>query len=195
MSNFVGKHRADFGFDAVDGHHGGSEKEFAHVDLFGGTGSEAKIVFGNALLRQELGFNGLLGQINLGVCTRPRVALLNKIPIKDMDTAVLMFSAAARGIARAFALKVEDGTIPEKVADQGFFVVTVFINYGSTNYQLVEDNNHEATKLAIDNFMLDTNTREHMLSHKDDLHALSPAAAEAAAKAAEAAKNAAAGQP
>ncbi|MSR67714.1 hypothetical protein EXS65_02735 [Candidatus Peribacteria bacterium] len=77
------KHRADFGFDATDGHHGGKETEFAHVDLFGGTGSEAKIVFGQALLQQSLAFNGLLGQINLGVCTRPRVAILNKIPIKD----------------------------------------------------------------------------------------------------------------
>ncbi|MSR67715.1 hypothetical protein EXS65_02740 [Candidatus Peribacteria bacterium] len=58
--------------------------------------------------------------------------------------------------------------------------MTVFINYGSADYKLVEDNNHEATKLAIDNFMFDTNNRAHMLAHKDDLHALSPAAAEAA---------------
>lgn len=169
--------RANFGFDAVDGHHGGDEKEFAHIDLFGGTSSAAKIVFGNALLVQTKGFNGLLSQINLGVCTRPRVAILNKIPIESIDTAVLMFSAAARGIARAFALKVEDGTIPEELADQGFFVVTVFINYGSTDYKLVEDNNHAATLLAIDNFVYDTNDRAHMIAHKDDAHALAPKAA------------------
>lgn len=128
----------------------GDGNEVAHVDLImGPRGSAAELAFCNALTNNKDGFTSLLAVVAPNLLCKPNTILFNKVTIKGAKQAVQMFGPAQRAVAMAVADCVEDGTIPEKEADDIFIAVGVFIHWDASDDKKIQDFNYQATKESI----------------------------------------------
>jgi len=115
----------------------------------GPRGSAAELAFCNSLTNNKDGFTSLLAVIAPNLLCKPNTILFNKVTIKGAKQAVQMFGPAQRAVAMAVADCVEDGTIPEKEADDVFVAVGVFIHWEAADDKKIQDYNYQATKEAI----------------------------------------------
>ena len=128
----------------------GEGNEVAHIDLvMGPRGSAAETAFCNTLANNKDGFTSLLAVVAPNLACKPSTVMFNKVTIKNATQAVQMFGPAQRAVAMAVADCVEDGTIPEKEADDIFILVGVFIHWEASDDTRIQDYNYEATKLSI----------------------------------------------
>lgn len=129
----------------------GDGNEVAHIDLIiGPRGSPAEDVFAQALVNQKEGVNALLAVVAPNLMTKPATVMFNKVTIKNATQAVQMFGPAQAAVAKAVMDCVEEGTIPEKEAEDLFVSVGVFIHWEASDDKKIQDFNYEATKLAIE---------------------------------------------
>ena len=129
----------------------GDGNEVAHIDLIiGPRGSPAEDVFAQALVNQKEGVNGLLAVVAPNLMTKPATVMFNKVTIKNATQAVQMFGPAQAAVAKAVMDCVEEGTIPDKEAEDLFVSVGVFIHWEASDDKKIQDFNYEATKLAIE---------------------------------------------
>src|SRR5690606_30169252 len=105
--------------------------------------------FAQTLTNQKEGVNGLLAVTAPNLMVKPATVMFNKVTIKNAKQAVQMFGPAQRAVAMAVADCVEDGTIPEREADDLYLCVGVFIHWEAEDDKKIQDYNYEATKLAI----------------------------------------------
>ncbi|SFJ98418.1 formaldehyde-activating enzyme [Methylocapsa palsarum] len=128
----------------------GEGNEVAHIDLLiGPRGSAAETAFANALVNNKDGFTSLLAVVAPNLLAKPATVMFNKVTIKNATQAVQMFGPAQRGVAKAVADSLADGTIPLREADNVFICVGVFIHWEAKDDQKIQDYNYQATKEAI----------------------------------------------
>ncbi len=128
----------------------GDGNEVAHVDIImGPRGSAAETAFCHALTNNKDGFTSLLALVAPNLAAKPNTILFNKVTIKGAKQAVQMFGPAQRSVAMAVADSVQDGTIPEREADDVFICVGVFIHWLAEDDKKIYDYNYQATKEAI----------------------------------------------
>jgi 5,6,7,8-tetrahydromethanopterin hydro-lyase len=128
----------------------GEGNEVAHIDLLiGPRGSAAETAFANSLTNNKDGFTSLLAVVAPNLMTKPATVMFNKVTIKGAKQAVQMFGPAQRGVAKAVADSVADGTIPVAEADDLFICVGVFIHWDAADDKKIQDYNYQATKESI----------------------------------------------
>ena len=128
----------------------GDGNEVAHIDLImGPRGSAAESAFCHALTNNKDGFTSLLAVVAPNLLCKPNTILFNKVTIKGAKQAVQMFGPAQRGVAKAVADCVADGTIPADEADDLFICVGVFIHWDAEDDKKIQDYNYQAVKESI----------------------------------------------
>lgn len=153
----------------------GGDNEISHVDLLmGPRGSAVEDAFCNALCNNKDGFTTLLAVVAPNLLCKPNTILFNKVTIKGAKQAVQMFGPAQAAVARAVTDCVEDGTIPEKEANDIFICVGVFIHWDASDDTRIYDYNYEAVKMAIKSAMAGKPTASEVIKGKDTKHPFSP---------------------
>jgi 5,6,7,8-tetrahydromethanopterin hydro-lyase len=146
----------------------GSGPEVAHIDLvIGPRGGPVETAFMNSLAMPRQGHTPLLAVLEPNVQPKPVTLLVNKVTIKNVGQAALMYGPAQAAIAKAVMDSVEAGMIPIELADDLFIIVSVFIEWDAKDKDKVYEYNYEATKLAITCAMEEKPTVEEALAKKD----------------------------
>ncbi|WP_406657322.1 formaldehyde-activating enzyme [Methanolobus sp. ZRKC2] len=146
----------------------GEGPEVAHIDLVIGTkGSAVETAFMTSLASPRQGHSPLLAVLEPNVTPKPATLLVNKVTIKNVSQAALMFGPAQASIAKAVMDSVEEGIIPKEEAENLLIIVSVFIEWDATDKDKVYEFNYEATKLAIKRAVEGTPTVEDALAKKE----------------------------
>ena len=153
----------------------GDGNEVAHIDLLiGPRGSAAEAAFCNTLTNNKDGFTSLLAVVAPNLPAKPNTVMFNKVTIKGAKQAVQMFGPAQAAVARAVTDCVEDGTIPEKEAEDIFICVGVFIHWDANDDTRIYDYNYEAVKMAIKNAVSGKPSAGEVVKGKSTKHPFSP---------------------
>jgi 5,6,7,8-tetrahydromethanopterin hydro-lyase len=129
----------------------GDGPEVAHIDLvIGIKGSAVDQAFVSALASPAKGHTPLLAVLEPNVPTKPATLIVNKVTIKGVSQAVLMYGPAQAAVARAVMDCVYEGTIPEDMAEDILIIVSVFIEWDAKDKKKIYEYNYQATKLAIE---------------------------------------------
>ena len=78
-----------------------------------------------------------------------------------------MFGPAQKGVAKAVADCLAEGTIPAEEADDLVIVCGVFIHWLAEANAKIEQYNYEATKLSIERAMADDPSASQVIAEKD----------------------------
>ena len=169
----------------------GEGNEVAHIDLLvGDKNGPVGTAFANALCRQSAGHINLLAVLAPNLAVKPSTVMITKVTIKGATQAVQMFGPAQKGVAKAVADCLAEGTIPAEQADELVIVCGVFIHWLAEDNAKIEQYNYEATKLSIERAMANQPSASEVIAEKDT--AVHPYEAAQLAVAAEAAQLAAA---
>jgi 5,6,7,8-tetrahydromethanopterin hydro-lyase len=129
----------------------GDGPEIAHIDLVIGTkGSAVDQTFVSALASPAKGHTPLLAVLEPNMPTKPATLMVNKVTIRGVSQAVLMYGPAQAAVARAVMDCVYEGTIPEEMAEDILIIVSVFIEWDAKDKKKIYEYNYQATKLAIE---------------------------------------------
>jgi 5,6,7,8-tetrahydromethanopterin hydro-lyase len=149
----------------------GEGNEVAHIDLLiGRKDGPVGIAFANALANQSQGHSNLLAVLTPNLAVKPATVLITKVTIKGAGQAVQMFGPAQKGVAKAVADCVAEGTIPASEADDLVIVCGVFIHWDATDHAKIKQYNYEATKLSIERAMKGQPTPQEVVAGKDTAH-------------------------
>tara|TARA_Y100000758_G_scaffold155276_1_gene110187 strand:+ start:401 stop:997 length:597 start_codon:yes stop_codon:yes gene_type:complete len=142
--------------------------EIAHIDLLiGDKGGPVGVAFANALARQSQGHSNLLAVLAPNLAVKPATVMISKVTIKGANQAVQMFGPAQKGVAKAVADCLAEGTIPQDKADELVIVCGVFIHWLAENNAAIERLNYEATKLSIERAMANQPSAAEVIEKKD----------------------------
>ena len=155
----------------------GDGNEVAHIDLIiGPRGSPAEQAFALTLTNQKEGVNALLAVLEPNLMVKPATVMFNKVTIKDAKQAVQMFGPAQRGVAKAVADCVAEGTIAQDQAEDLFLCVGVFIHWEAADDQKIHDYNYQAVKESIERAVRGEPTAATVVEKKDtSKHPFAPA--------------------
>ena len=146
----------------------GSGPEIAHIDLvIGPRGGPVEAAFINSLAMPAKGHTPLLAVLEPNIQPKPVTLLVNKVTIKNVAQAALMFGPAQAAVAKAVMDSVASGLLPQEQADDIFIIVSVFIEWDAKDRDKVYEYNYEATKLAIVRAIESKPTVEEALAKKD----------------------------
>jgi 5,6,7,8-tetrahydromethanopterin hydro-lyase len=146
----------------------GSGPEIAHIDLvIGPRGGAVETAFMTSLAMPRQGHTPLLAVLEPNVQPKPVTLIVNKVTIKNVAQAALMFGPAQAAIAKAVMDSVAIGVLPKEQADDIFIIVSVFIEWDAKDKDKVYEYNYEATKLAIARAVESKPTVEEALAKKD----------------------------
>jgi 5,6,7,8-tetrahydromethanopterin hydro-lyase len=146
----------------------GSGPEIAHIDLvLGPRGGPVEAAFMNSLAMPRQGHTPLLAVLEPNIQPKPVTLIVNKVTIKNVGQAALMFGPAQAAVAKAVMDSVAEGVIPQEQADDIFVIVSVFIEWDAKDKDKVYEYNYQATKLAIANAVEGKPTVEEALAKKD----------------------------
>jgi 5,6,7,8-tetrahydromethanopterin hydro-lyase len=146
----------------------GSGPEIAHIDIvIGPRGGPVEIAFMNSLAMPRQGHTPLLAVLEPNVQPKPVTLLVNKVTIKNVTQATLMFGPAQAAVAKAVMDSVSSGLLPQEQADDIFIIASVFIEWDAKDKGKVYEYNYEATKLAIARATESRPTVEEALAKKD----------------------------
>ena len=96
--------------------------------------------------------------------------MVNKVTIKNVSQAALIFGSAQASIAKAVMDSVEEGLIPKEEAENFLIIVSVFVEWDAKDKDKVYKFNYEATKLAIKRAVSGKPTVEDALAKKNSAH-------------------------
>ena len=146
----------------------GEGNEVAHIDLLiGDKGGPVGVAFANALARQSEGHSNLLAVLEPNLAVKPATVMISKVTIKGAGQAVQMFGPAQKGVAKAVADCLAEGTIPQDQADELVIVCGVFIHWLAEDNAKIEQYNYEATKLSIERAMANQPSAAEVIEKKD----------------------------
>jgi 5,6,7,8-tetrahydromethanopterin hydro-lyase len=146
----------------------GTGSEVAHIDLvIGGKGGPVDQAFVSALASPAKGHTPLLAVLEPNLPTKPATLIVNKVTIKGVEQAVLMFGPAQAAVAKAVMDCVSEGTIPEEKAEDILIIVSVFIEWDAKDKKKIYENNYLATKFAIERAITGKPTVKEVLAGKD----------------------------
>ena len=146
----------------------GSGPEIAHIDLvIGPRGGPVETAFINSLAMPRQGHTPLLAVLEPNLQTKPVTLLVNKVTIKNVAQASLMFGPAQAAVAKAVMDCVAEKILPEEQAEDIFIIVSVFIEWDAKDKEKVYEYNYEATKLAIKRALESSPAVKEALAKKD----------------------------
>lgn len=146
----------------------GEGPEVAHIDLvIGRKGSAVETAFMSSLAMPRQGHTPLLAVLEPNVTPKPATLLVNKVTMKNVAQASLMFGPAQASIAKAVMDSVDEGVIPKEEAEDLLIIVSVFIKWDAKDKDKIYEFNYEATKLAIKRAVDGTPTVDEALAKKD----------------------------
>jgi 5,6,7,8-tetrahydromethanopterin hydro-lyase len=146
----------------------GEGPEIAHIDLvIGKKGGAVEQAFVAALSSPAIGHTPLLAVLEPNLPTKPSTLMVNKVTIKGVDQAILMFGPAQAAVAKAVMDCVSDGLIPEDLTEDILVIVSVFIEWDAKDKKKVYDYNYQATKFALERAIIGKPTVQEVLSKKD----------------------------
>lgn len=146
----------------------GDGPEIAHIDLVIGTkGSAVDQAFVGALASPTKGHTPLLAVLEPNMPTKPATLIVNKVTIKGVSQAVLMYGPAQAAVAKAVMDCVSEGTIPEEMAEDILIIVSVFIEWDATDKKKIYENNYQATKFAIERAVTGKPTVKEVMAKKE----------------------------
>ena len=146
----------------------GEGPEIAHIDLvIGLKGSAVEAAFVNALASPAKGHTPLLAVLEPNLPAKPSTLIVNKVTIRGAGQAILMFGPAQAAVAKAVMDCVEEGTLPEELAENLMIIVSVFIEWDAKDKKKIYEYNYQATKIAIERAVLGTPTAKDILAKKD----------------------------
>ena len=146
----------------------GSGPEIAHIDLIlGPRGGPVEAAFINSLAMPRQGHTPLLAVLEPNLQPKPVTLIVNKVTIKNVQQAALMFGPAQAAVAKAVMDCVAEKVLPEEQADDIFIIVSVFIEWDAKDKDKVYEYNYKATKLAITRAMESSPTVQEALAKKD----------------------------
>ncbi|HSD57714.1 MAG TPA: formaldehyde-activating enzyme [Methanotrichaceae archaeon] len=146
----------------------GDGSEIAHIDLVIGTkGSAVDQAFVSALASPAKGHTPLLAVLEPNMPTKPATLMVNKVTIKGVQQAVLMYGPAQAAVAKAVMDCVSEGTIPEEMAEDILIIVSVFIEWDANDKKKIYENNYQATKLAIERAVTGKPTVKEVMAKKE----------------------------
>jgi 5,6,7,8-tetrahydromethanopterin hydro-lyase len=149
----------------------GEGPEIAHIDLvIGPKGGAVESAFMTSLATPSHGHTPLLAVLEPNVATKPATLMVNKVTIKNVSQAALIFGSAQASIAKAVMDSVEEGLIPKEEAENLLIIVSVFIEWDAKDKDKVYKFNYEATKLAIKRAVSGKPTVEDALAKKNSAH-------------------------
>lgn len=146
----------------------GEGPEIAHIDLvIGPKGSSVEQAFVSALASPARGHTPLLAVLEPNLPAKPSTLLVNKVTIKRAGQAILMFGPAQAAVAKAVMDCVEEGTLPQELAEELMIIVSIFIEWDSKDKKKVYEYNYQATKLAIERAAAKNPKVSEILAKKD----------------------------
>ncbi len=146
----------------------GDGNEVAHIDLLiGDKSGPVGTAFANALARQSAGHINLLAVLTPNLAVKPATVMITKVTIKGAGQAVQMFGPAQKGVAKAVADCVAEGTIPAEQAEDLVIVCGVFIHWLAEDDAKIQQYNYEATKLSIERAMAGEPTVAQVVEEED----------------------------
>lgn len=146
----------------------GEGPEVAHIDLvIGPKGGAIEMAFMNSLASPAKGHTPLLAVLEPNVPTKPSTLMVNKVSIKNVNQAALIFGAGQASIAKAVMDSVAEGIIPKEEAENVLIIVSVFIEWDAQDKEKIYKYNYEATKLAIKRAIEKEPSIDTVLSKKD----------------------------
>lgn len=146
----------------------GDGPEIAHIDLVIGTkGSAVEQAFVSALASPAKGHTPLLAVLEPNMPTKPATLMVNKVTIKGVSQAVLMYGPAQAAVAKAVMDCVSEGTIPEEMAEDILIIVSVFIQWDAKDKKKVYEYNYQATKFAIERAITGNPTVKEVMAKKE----------------------------
>ncbi len=132
----------------------GEEPELAHIDLIiGEKAGPVGVAFANGFTQLSMGHTPLLSVIRPNLLAKPATLIVPKVTVKNMAQAAQVFGPAQTAVARAVADSVQEGIIPEDMAEDLTLIVSVFIHPEAKDYNKIYRYNYGATKLAIERAM------------------------------------------
>ena len=146
----------------------GEGNEVAHIDLLiGDKNGPVGTAFSNALANQTAGHINLLAVLTPNLAVKPSTVMVTKVTIKGANQAVQMFGPAQKGVAKAVADCLAEGTIPADQADDLVIVCGVFIHWLAEDNAKIEQYNYEATKQSIERAMANDPAPSQVIAEKD----------------------------
>lgn len=146
----------------------GDGPEIAHIDLVIGTkGSAVDQAFVSALASPAKGHTPLLAVLEPNMPTKPATLMVNKVTIKGVQQAVLMYGPAQAAVAKAVMDCVSEGTLPEEMAEDILIIVSVFIEWDAKDKKKIYENNYQATKFAIERAITGKPTVKEVMAKKE----------------------------
>jgi len=146
----------------------GSGPEIAHIDLvIGPRGGPVETAFINSLAMPRQGHTPLLAVLEPNLQPKPVTLLVNKVTIKNVGQAALMFGPAQAAVAKAVMDCVAEKILPEEQAEDIFIIVSVFIEWDANDKDKIYEYNYEATKLAIKRALEGSPAVGEVLAKKD----------------------------
>jgi 5,6,7,8-tetrahydromethanopterin hydro-lyase len=147
---------------------GKDDPEQAHIDLIiGPRGSAVEHAFTLSLAAPSNGHTPLLAILAPNLPAKPSTLIVNKVTIKSANQAVLMYGPAQTAVAKAVIDCVSSGIIPEKVVEDLFIIVSVYLEWDASDKKKIFNNNYRATKLAIERAISGKPTIEEIMAQKD----------------------------
>ena len=146
----------------------GDTNEVAHIDLLvGDKDGPVGSAFSNALAGQSAGHSNLLAVLEPNLAVKPATVMISKVTIKGAGQAVQMFGPAQKGVAKAVADCLAEGTLPADQAEDLVIVCGVFIHWLAEDNAKIESYNYEATKLSIERAMAGEPSADEVIAKKD----------------------------
>jgi len=128
----------------------GNRVELAHIDLLiGKKDGPVGIAYAQALTNPEEGREGLQVILEPNMQVKPPTIMIPTIRPISLRHASLTYGPAQAAIAKAVMQCVEDGILPEKLADEIVLIVNVFVHPSASARKRLFINNYKATRNAI----------------------------------------------
>ncbi|MEY3200759.1 MAG: formaldehyde-activating enzyme [Pseudomonadota bacterium] len=128
----------------------GDGVELADVDvLIGPRGSAAEAAFAQCLVNQKAEFSSVLVRLAPNLMVKPPCVIYNKASLRHGEQTANFYGPAQRGVARAIADALANGTLPSDEAKDLFMCVGVFLHWQASIEAKIEENNYRATQEAL----------------------------------------------
>ncbi len=146
----------------------GEGPEIAHIDLvIGPRGSTVEQAFVNALASPSMGHTPLLAVLEPNLPVKPSTLMVNKVTINGAGQALIVYGPAQAAVAKAVMDCVEEGILPEELAEDLFVIISIFVEWDAKDKKKVYEYNYQAAKLAIERAATSEPKSTEILAKKD----------------------------
>ncbi len=128
----------------------GEGAEAAHLNtVLGRKGGPVEVAWETALATPRPGHAAFVTVLQPGLAVKPLTLFVNKAPLHGGEHDRLTWGPAQAGVASGVLWAVADGVIPADEVDDLLLIAAVWVNPQARQDVVVYDNNHQATRDAL----------------------------------------------